>query len=41
MYNRLVGDLKYNTSNLDDIMKKANSDSDLISEKKVIDLEPV
>ena len=38
MYNRLVGDLKYNTSNLDDIMKKANSDSDLISEKKVIDL---
>lgn len=38
MYNRLVGELKYNTSDMDEIMRKACDDTDLISPKEIIDL---
>lgn len=38
MYNRLVGELKYNTSDMDEIMRKACDDADLISPKEIIDL---
>lgn len=38
MYNRLVGELKYNTSDMDEIMLKACDDTDLISPKEIIDL---
>jgi len=38
MYNRLVGELKYNNSSLDAIMDKANNDSSLVSNKEIISL---
>lgn len=38
MYNRLVGELKYGTSQLDSIMLEAISDSDLVSRKEIINL---
>lgn len=38
MYNRLVGELKYNTPNMDEIMRKAFDDADLVSPKEIIDL---
>ncbi len=38
MYNRLVGELKYNSTNLDDSYQRAVSDSDLVSEKEIIGL---
>lgn len=38
MYNRLVGELKYGTSNMDTIMFKAAFDSDLVSAKEIVDL---
>ncbi|WP_224996240.1 GDSL-type esterase/lipase family protein [Cesiribacter sp. SM1] len=38
MYNRLVGELKWGLSDLEDIMPKAASDPDLVSEKEVIEL---
>lgn len=38
MYNRLIGDLKYNTVNPDSIMCKAVSDTDLVSGKEILDL---
>lgn len=38
MYNRLVGELKYGLSRLDDIMPKAASDTTLVSEREIIDL---
>ncbi|MCW3787571.1 alpha/beta hydrolase family protein [Plebeiibacterium sediminum] len=38
MYNRLVGELKYQTINMDSIMKHAISDSSLVTEKEIIDL---
>lgn len=38
MYNRLVGEIKYNTTDKTDIFSKANSDSELVSEIEVIDL---
>lgn len=38
MYNRLVGELKYDLATLDEIMLKAVTDSDLVSEKEIISL---
>ncbi|HJS00381.1 MAG TPA: GDSL-type esterase/lipase family protein, partial [Flavobacterium sp.] len=38
MYNRLVGELKYGFSKLDDIMPKATTDANLVSEKEIISL---
>ena len=38
MYNRLVGERKYRTTNMDSIMKQAITDTSLISEKEIIDL---
>lgn len=38
MYNRLVGELKYGTPNLDQIMPKASNDTSLVSEKEIINL---
>lgn len=38
MYNRLVGELKYNTTNSDNIMSQASTDPDLVSEKEIISL---
>jgi lysophospholipase L1-like esterase/pimeloyl-ACP methyl ester carboxylesterase len=38
MYNRLLGEIKYHVSSLDEIMKKANSDQDLVSESEIINL---
>lgn len=38
MYNRLVGELKYGISDMDEIMKKACSDSDLVSPKEMLEL---
>ncbi|SDJ11866.1 Prolyl oligopeptidase family protein [Flavobacterium glycines] len=38
MYNRLVGELKYGSAKLDEIMPKASNDSDLVSEKEIISL---
>ncbi len=38
MYNRLVGELKYQTSTMDSIMMRAESDNSLVSEKEIIDL---
>ena len=38
MYNRLLGEIKYHVSRLDEIMKKANSDQDLVSESEIINL---
>lgn len=38
MYNRLVGELKYDISDMDEIMRKAFDDNDLISSKEIIDL---
>ena len=38
MYNRLVGELKYNTTDMDVILRKAWDDADLISPKEIIDL---
>ncbi|MCY1723062.1 GDSL-type esterase/lipase family protein [Prolixibacteraceae bacterium Z1-6] len=38
MYNRLVGELKFGSSNLNQIMPSASSDSSLVSEKEIIDL---
>lgn len=38
MYNRLVGELKYHTTDMDKILKKAINDADLISPKEIIEL---
>lgn len=38
MYNRLVGELKYGSAKLEDIMPKAAADSKLVSEKEIISL---
>lgn len=38
MYNRLVGELKYGTADMDEIMLKAVNDSDLVSPKEMLDL---
>jgi len=38
MYNRLVGELKYNTAQMETILSHAKADPDLISEKEMIDL---
>lgn len=38
MYNRLVGELKYRTANMDKIMVKAEKDRDLVSRQCIIDL---
>ncbi len=38
MYNRLVGELKYGSPKLDDIMPKANTDVKLVAEKEIISL---
>ncbi|MES2238691.1 MAG: alpha/beta fold hydrolase [Bacteroidota bacterium] len=38
MYNRLVGELKYGSSKLDEIMPKATADTDLVTEKEIISL---
>ena len=38
MYNRLVGELKYTTTNTDQIMSMAAKDTDLVSEKEIINL---
>ncbi|MEY2868364.1 MAG: hypothetical protein RIR01_793 [Bacteroidota bacterium] len=38
MYNRLVGELKYGSPKLDDIMPKANTDAKLVAEKEIISL---
>jgi len=38
MYNRLVGELEYGTSNLDSILLKSITDSNLVSEKETIRL---
>ncbi len=38
MFNRLVGELKYNTSDFEVISSKSKIDFDLISEKEIIDL---
>lgn len=38
MYNRLVGELKYNTADMDTILQKAWDDVDLISPREIINL---
>lgn len=38
MYNRIVGGWKYNLSDMDSIMKKAELDNNLVSRKEIIDL---
>jgi lysophospholipase L1-like esterase/pimeloyl-ACP methyl ester carboxylesterase len=38
MYNRLVGEIKYGITQVDQIMSKAVADSDLVSEKEIINL---
>jgi len=38
MYNRLVGELKYRTADMDKIMAKAEKDGDLVSRQCIIDL---
>ncbi|WP_300703993.1 alpha/beta fold hydrolase [Bacteroides sp.] len=38
MYNRIVGELKYGISETDEILAKAISDPDLVSEKNIINL---
>ncbi|MDP4290905.1 MAG: GDSL-type esterase/lipase family protein [Bacteroidota bacterium] len=38
MYNRLAGELKYGFSNLDQIMPRAATDTNLVSEKEIISL---
>lgn len=38
MYNRLVGDLKYHTQDMDTILRKAWDDTDLVSPKEIIEL---
>ncbi|POY41181.1 G-D-S-L family lipolytic protein [Flavobacterium alvei] len=38
MYNRLVGEIKYGLTNLDEISSKTAKDSDLVPEKEIINL---
>lgn len=38
MYNRLIGELKYGTSDMGEIMMKAMTDPDLVSPKEMLDL---
>lgn len=38
MYNRLVGEIKYGITDLDQISSKSASDSDLVSDKEIINL---
>lgn len=38
MYNRLVGEIKYGLTNLDEISSKTATDSDLVSDKEIINL---
>jgi len=38
MYNRLLSEIKYHVSSVDEIMKKSNSDQDLVSEREIVNL---
>jgi pimeloyl-ACP methyl ester carboxylesterase len=38
MYNRLIGELRYNTNNMNQIMQEANMDSNLVSREDIISL---